>query len=144
MVFEQISRNPEFAPIEGAVATSLINSIQIGILLFDESYRVVLSNHTALSIIAGHEWIWLSNKRLKTSSGDVSEIESRILAATRSPTKAASKNSMILSSCGENDHLLLNFSSLSTEDDHTLAVCSIVDPFLKSCLLYTSPSPRDS
>jgi len=108
----------------------LIDAIKIGILFFDEGCRVVLSNQSAISILQSRDWLWFSDKRLKTTCRQGDDIEKQVLHVIQDPQREPLKPLLLKGK--EEDMLLLDFSALNSHDDNTLAVCLIVDP-QKAC-----------
>jgi len=105
----------------------LIDSLNVGILFFDQDCRIVLSNRAALATIQNREWLWLSDKRLKSTSNQIADIEKQILSVIQFPN-ANNHSPTIVRSQENTDYLLIDISSLNSDDDSTLAVCLIIDP----------------
>jgi len=111
----------------------LIDSLNIGILFFDQTCRIVLSNRAALTTIQNREWLWLSDKRLKSTGIQIANLEKQILNAIQFP-KTNNHSPLFLRSQENTDYLLMDISSLNSDDDSTLAVCLIIDPKQKCSL----------
>ena len=107
---------------------SVLNTLNVGVILLTGSCEVVLANSAAESIVASKGWLRVIDRKLRCRPEETSELEYQVREAA-SNNIPDSECILHLSGSDSQDALLLTFTSLGSHEDRQVGVvCIVVDP----------------
>ena len=121
------SAESERVGVNSVAIETVLDTLQLGILLFNENCEVLLTNSSARSMINDRDWLWLADSRLKCKATENADLQQRILAAVHQRF-SGSDSLMVLKGRHKDDFLLMAFTAVNTIDNRQAVVCTLVDP----------------
>lgn len=127
MQLQRYGSESQRVEVSSVAMGSVLDTLQPGILLFNEQCEVLFVNSSAQAVIDSKGWLWLADRKLKCRAAENAGIQHRIRAAVQQRF-SGSDSLMILNGAQKEDFLLLGFSSVDTIDQRRAVVCILVDP----------------
>jgi len=107
---------------------NVLNTLSIGMMIFNTDGEVILSNHAADAIVQSKIWLDLADQRLRVKNTRTIDFDSRLRDALDGHA-ANDHNLILLNGNHSDDSLLLAFTpTLSPDKSDDNVVCMIIDP----------------
>ena len=119
--------SPESGQVGALELKTVLDTLQVGILLFNQRCEVVLANRSADAVINSRDWLWLADRKLKCNAAENADIQRRILASIQQRNSEPDAL-MVLNCAASDDFLLLGFTPVESGAHQQTTLCILVDP----------------
>ncbi len=128
MQFPQGRTVTEHELLGSVPSRTILDNIRIAFLVFNSRTEVVHANPSAKMLIAGRDWLWIADNRLKHHGKQPAGIEGCLKNAMTKASAAEKDNTLMLSGTHGDNPLLFRFYTLDHGNTDPVTLCTVVDP----------------